>query len=443
MNKSFLHKNYSLSSALELKYAFFFAPKWGISLGVGLSNFAAKGTLNIGGVIPNYDDPAFGLAKSYDLHYQTDNLVEKQQIWALVVPLQFHFEHRVRGRHGISAALGARGYFPIISAQSKFPQGKGSLTTSGYEEFTNAWYTDAPHFGKRDARITPASVKLRPSVDIIADFGGIFSVSHNCDFYLGVYGSYGFMNILPEIDDKKDFITSEPNDGFTVNSLLASNFLSEYNQYVEKNNLDWKTANEEWKRWEVGIKIGVHLYPCVAKKKSMRETKRDFYRSAARNNADRNQVIIKDTVVHATYYIYNTSGNNIGDTNLTVIEKESLRKIINALGGSKILFDIDSDVPKIENKDFIPEVAKVLQEDQSFNLMIEAYTCDLGSERHNRDLALRRAGAIRDLFIQQGVNSSQIQIAGYTANDPESKLNIKNNDREGHRAVIFRILKKQ
>jgi len=446
INKSYLYKNYSISSALELRYAFFFAPKWGISLGAGVSKFAAKGTLNIDDVIPHYNDPGFdfyGEGRFYDLRYKTNNLVEKQQVWALEIPLQFHFEHRARTGHGITVGLGAKGYLPIISAQSKFPQGKGTLTTSGWEEFTHTLYTDAPHFGERDARLTPATVKLKPSVDLIADLGGIFSVSPKCDLYLGVYGSYGFMNVLPNAEDQKDFISSEPNNAFTVNSLLASNFLNEYNQYVERKNLDWKKTGEEWKRWQVGVKIGVHLFPGAPKKKTMRETKKEFYRSfSGRNqNADKAPVVIKDTVVNATYYVYNVSPDNFTkDTNLTSLEKENLAKIINALGSTKILFDLSSDVPKIENKDFIPAVAKVLKDDPSFNLKIEGYTCDLGSDTYNRNLATRRAGAVKELFVQQGVDPSRIQIAGYTANDPESKL-LKNDDREKHRSVIFKVIK--
>ena len=73
---------------------------------------------------------------------------------------------------------------------------------------------------------------------------------------------------------------------------------------------------------------------------------------------------------------------------------------------SKILFDLNSAVPKIENKNFVAEAAKVLQKGTSLSLIIEGYTCDLGSEAHNRDLAARRANAIRDLFVAQGVSPS-------------------------------------
>jgi hypothetical protein len=235
INNEFIHNGFSCSQSLEARYAYFFARKWGLSFGAGVSQFLGKGTLNIEGMIPHYNDPAFDPSGQsyYDLYYKTNNLVEQQRIWALEVPLQFHFEHRKGRRPGISVSLGARGYFPIISAQSIFPQEKGSLMTAGYEGFTNTWYTDPPHFGKQETRLTPSIVKLRPSVDITADLGMIFRLCCAYDLYLGVYGSYGFLDILPKDADKKDIITSEQVNPYTVNSLLGSNLLSEYNNYID------------------------------------------------------------------------------------------------------------------------------------------------------------------------------------------------------------------
>jgi hypothetical protein len=262
IDNSFIHTDYSLSSAAELRYAFFFSQKWGVSLGAGLSNYAAKATLNMEGVIPHYNDPSFDPSgqRYYNLSYKTDNLTEQQRIWALETPLQFHYEHRsAGGKRGVFAGLGAKGYFPVISAQSVFPKDKGTLTVTGYDPFTDTWFDSPPHFGKQDIRTTPAKAKLNYSVDAIADLGGIFRLSAACDFYAGVYGSYGFMDVLPRAAGKKDFITPEPNQLFTVNSLLSSNILSEYNKYVQANRLDWDKADKHWRRWQAGIKIGIHF----------------------------------------------------------------------------------------------------------------------------------------------------------------------------------------
>ena len=447
MNNEFIHNGFSCSQSLEAKYAYFFARKWGVSIGVGVSHFFAKGTLNINGVIPHYNDPYFDPSgqRYYDLYYQTHSLVEKQQIWALETPLQFHFEHRKGHRPGISVSLGARGYFPVILAQNTYPQEKGMLITSGYEEFTNTLYTDPPHFGKQDIRPTPSTLKLRPSVDMIADLGMIFRLGCAYDFYLGVYGSYGFMDILPKEADKTDFITPEQGNLYAVNSLLRSTVLSDYNKYIDDNKLDWKKADETWKRWQVGIKVGLHIKPhdsCRGKNKKQRDRHEAEYSHFKPSIGDSKSNV--GTNPRDTFYIYNVvPANYMGDENLTQSERDNIYKLINVLSNAKIRFNLNSDIPKIDNKNFIDEAANILKSEPSLHLIVEGYTCDLGSEDHNRNLANRRAEALRDLFLQKGTDPSQIETAAYTIKDPESQLNIQEPEREEHRSVIFRIYKKR
>jgi len=428
VNKSLVFDHYSYDLAFELKYAFFFAREWGVSLGAGFSRFNAKGTLNIEGMYPKYYDPGFDPSGNhyYDLHYKTNGLVEKQLIHALEVPLQFHFEHHI-GKNGIFASLGARGYFPLTT-QSKFS--KGTMNISGYEAFTDTWYIDPPHFGECEISSLPTNVKMSPySVDGIADLGGIFRISRKCDLYIGAYGSYGFMDILPKSADRKNFIIPEQNNNFAVKSLLATNFLSEYNNYIKNEKLTWKKADEKWNKWQVGIKIGLHLKLSGKKEKE----KSKIIDSPP-------VIVIRDTV--RVVNIYNMSPIvQTDDSNFTPEEKENIDKLTDLLSSGRILFNLDSDIPKIDNQNFITAASEVLKIEPSLRLIIEGYTCELGNEAHNRELAARRANAIRNLFIAQGIDSERIQTAGYTVNDPESKINIADEDLRSHRVVIFRIVK--
>jgi len=432
IDNSFMYANYSFDLALELRYAYFFKPQWGVSVGAGISRFNAKGTLSIAGVIPQYNDPSFDTGgNTYDLYYQTDKLVEKQTIYALEVPIQVHFEHHIGEKgNGIFASLGAKGYFPV-SAQSVFSQ--GTLTTKGYEAFTNTWYTDPPHFGTKDVSSTPSSVKLNPyTVDAIADFGGIFRINRKCDFYAGVYGSYGFMDILPKNGDKTDVITTGANGEFTANSLLKSNFLGEYNKYIANNNLDWKKADEKWNRWQVGIKIGFHLNFFTKKQESERVSSKEVSND---NQCTNNKEAVRDTVV-VVVNLY----NNAPDTIKCV--QEHVNRLDSVLNSGKIYFDLNSDVPQPFDKNLISDAIAILQTEPASRLIIEGYACQLGTEKYNKGLALRRANAISNLFVEQGVTSELIQMAGYTYDDPESKLNIPDETLEAHRVVIFKIVKK-
>ena len=131
------------------------------------------------------------------------------------------------------------------------------------------------------------------------------------------------------------------------------------------------------------------------------------------------------------------------DDELTEEDKAAIRELSDVLAKTKILFDLDKDIPKIaDQNDNINKTVSILKKNPSLKLIVEGYTCDLGSEEHNRDLAQRRANAVREMFINKGVAQGQIETATYTVKDPQNKQNIQDPSREEHRAAIFRIVKR-
>lgn len=124
-------------------------------------------------------------------------------------------------------------------------------------------------------------------------------------------------------------------------------------------------------------------------------------------------------------------------------EKHEIVEISDVLSKTKILFDVDQDIPKIEDyNDNINKTVAILKANSRLKLIVEGYTDGQGSEEHNRDLAQRRANKVRELFIQKGVSPDQIETASYTVNDPQNRQNILDSNREEHNAAIFRIVKR-
>jgi len=445
--------NYSYSALFEMKYAYFFKEKWGFSLGAGVSRFSAKGTLGMSNMLKEFADGDFnmllpqGTNRVYDLYYKATDLVEKQQIWAVEVPFQFNFEHKVNRTSGIYAGLGATGYFPI-HASSKFPKGNGTLTTWAFEDAFKCWYgqkwnANDQHFGDTPIGVAPKVVKMRPSVDIVGEFGGIFRLSEIADLYLGVYGSYGFLDILPKAENKADFIsfdinnTSEP---YVVNSLLASNYLSVYNE-TNKDVDGFKPVSEKWNRWQAGVKVGFHIKPLGKKErqeKRMRDARKDYYQDGSeyfKKAGDKEPQIIYIQPTPPVQYME--------DPKTTPKEKEDMTALVDAFSEGKIYFDLNSSDPKISDKKFIYDAVETLKRNPSWRVYIEGYTCDLGPNDYNKKLAKKRAEAIRDLFVKEGVNPSQIIISGYTVLDSKNQQNFGGKSREEHRAVVFRIENKR
>ena len=442
-------ENYSLSALFDFQYAYFFNEHWGLGLGVTLSDIHARATMDFDKVIEQFPDEEFNQGESYyDKFFFGKNVVEKQNVLALEIPLQAQFEWKFNQKVGIYAALGVKAYLPLRARN--YGDGKSHVTTSGYEEYTDAYYHDlvghfedydiakhgGPNIGmassynptntdsKKDAR----KYRMRASVDLIADFGALFTMSPKADFYLGAFCGVGFLDILPK--NKTAFFTSEGMSG-----TLGSDILTQ---------LDVK--RDKWRTVTAGLKIGVHIKPCAhLNRESMRDLKRRYMNEMLKKGQE--PIVIKNQeyvyIVPVCDDLVDDEGDEPtpGKKKLTPKDKAALKELADVLSKTKILFDLDKDIPHYSDyNDNINRTVEIMKANPSFGLQIEGYTCDLGSEEHNRDLARRRAEAVKQMFISKGVPENQISTVSYTVNDPQNRQNIPDARREEHRAAIFRIL---
>lgn len=448
----YIHPN---SQLLEIGYTYFFNQNWGLGIGVGVNKFGACANMNIHGTVPDSQDPEdYNQASLHytnaDLIYETHNLMERQVIWAIEVPLTAQFEKKFDGRNGIYAQLGVKGYFPIMN-RSRLTD--GTITYNGWDEYYHLWYHDMPNHGFYTAEVDGGShsTKLRCSIDLQADFGGIFTINNKVDAYVGLFASYGFLNILPKGENKHDLIEYDANNNPQYNGLLGSNIYETLDRETLNSgevvsgshyNIDRKDVigNFKWNYLQVGVKVGIHIKPCGQVEESLRKK---FYRKMT----EAAQKYLDDTCNSCdknTEYIYivpvcpetTESGEK-----LTPKEKKDLSELADDLEKIKILFDLDKDVPKInESGDYIDKAAKKLKSNSKYILVIEGYTCKLGPEEHNRDLAQRRAESIKRLFVEEkGVDPAQLELHTYTSSDPENANNITDPALEEHRAAIISI----
>lgn len=415
-----IKRNYGNLALLELGYSYFFTEHWGLGLGVTLNGMFNKSVYGGQGTFtftdPNYIPVPGGYsAGDYELSYRGDNLIEKQRIWAIEIPLVAQFQHKFDGRNGIFAALGVKGYFPF-SSKSFFKDEESVIHNWAYDPDYNVyWPQGMPvHFEDEHLSGRATKAKMRCSIDLQVDFGGIFAINKVTDLYVGAYCSYGFLNILPK--NPQDLVTFTSDGKLNFNGSLSS-------------------ATGKWHLLQVGMKVGFHFNACAnpGELESMRSLKKRYMK-------DMMDKANEPIVVKTTEYVYIVPVCPEETDEQTQEQKDNIKQLAEILSNTKILFDLDKDIPKIADyNDNINRTAELMKKDRSLLLVVEGYTCDLGSEEHNRDLAIRRANKIRDLFIQKGVPADQIETASYTVNDPENARNITDKSREEHRAAIFRI----
>ena len=451
------------SHLFEIGYTYMFNKTVGLGLGIGVQDLTAKLRTNLYGMVPGnvYTEQP---DHQYNFSYKTTDLIERQHVFAIYVPLQVQFEHKFKGgKHGIYAGIGAQGYFPLIaSAKVK----DGTLTTKGDEEYLNVHYNpDMPQHGMSEYPIQGKPHKLynknkqdlRCSVDLLLDFGYIYEMNNKMDLYVGVFASYGFLDLMPKTENKLSFVEIDPttpsSDKYQYNGILGSTYLDNYNT-------DLKT---KYNLIQFGVKVGFHIKPCGKLNPSLKKRVYEKYLNSSNDpiTDDKNKKNPKDAddankkPVEKTEIIYiipqcdaapqqepaqqPMSSPLLGKA--ANKDNSNMQELIDVLNLTKIYFDLDKDDPKVARKDEsnINKVSEILKKDPSLILIVEGYTCPLGSKEHNRALAKRRAQNTCDYFISKGVPADQVQPYSYTAEDDASTRNIQSNANEEHRVAIFRI----
>ncbi len=80
---------------------------------------------------------------------------------------------------------------------------------------------------------------------------------------------------------------------------------------------------------------------------------------------------------------------------------------------ARIHFDFNKADIKKEYIPLLKEVAKVLKENPNISLRIEGYTDDIGTKAYNQKLALKRAMAVKNFLVKEGIKPERIQIVGF------------------------------
>ena len=89
-----------------------------------------------------------------------------------------------------------------------------------------------------------------------------------------------------------------------------------------------------------------------------------------------------------------------------------------ALANETVYFDFDSSVLKTSEQDKVSAVASALNGNMSNKLLIEGHCDERGTEEYNRSLGERRALALRDALIGDGVSASRIRTLSYGEDRP-------------------------
>ena len=105
---------------------------------------------------------------------------------------------------------------------------------------------------------------------------------------------------------------------------------------------------------------------------------------------------------------------------------------------SGILFDVDKAETKSTAKDSIAKAAEVLVKYPDTYITVEGHTDSTGTTEYNQKLSERRADAVRDQLLRDGVPASRLSVKGYGESNPVAD-NATPEGRQSNRRVQLEI----
>ena len=99
-------------------------------------------------------------------------------------------------------------------------------------------------------------------------------------------------------------------------------------------------------------------------------------------------------------------------------------------------FDRDRHELRAEDIDLLRSMVTALKADPVLAVNIEGYTCNLGTPAHNLALGTRRANAVRDYFVSQGIAADRLHTISRGEDQPRHD-NSHEDTRRLNRRVAF------
>jgi OOP family OmpA-OmpF porin len=96
-------------------------------------------------------------------------------------------------------------------------------------------------------------------------------------------------------------------------------------------------------------------------------------------------------------------------------------------------FDFDKANIKPEYKAKVLEFAQIMKENPMLNAVIEGHTDSVGSDAYNEKLSAKRAEAVRNALISEGIEASRLKAVGYGEAKPIADNKTKDGRYENRR----------
>ena len=368
--------NGSFSALLQIQYAYFFHPNWGVGAGLWFTNYTSHAHLR-----GNYlwaDQTDTDLELHYDHTASVTRWRERETIHTIGIPVSLQFQYKKDDwKARIFASAGVAPAFPV---SKKYHVLSGEIEHSGYYPAWDLTLDKMHEFGTKRYENEPSAkgqMAVRPQVAVFADFGALLPLTEQIELFLG-----GYFNVAAN-----DANGSERHPVGWKDETFS--FMDPYEGAYAT---DMASASHPW---EAGVKIGIQWHHIAAPKHNMI----DYYDYFTRVDTTVTTLARQDTV--------------ITEQEEPVIPAHIQEAADEVEKFNKIYFGYDSYVLTKEAKKYLSSIVSVLNRVPDAMITIDGHASSEGLRSHNEWLAFNRANAVANYLINQGVEYDRVFVTGH------------------------------
>ena len=100
------------------------------------------------------------------------------------------------------------------------------------------------------------------------------------------------------------------------------------------------------------------------------------------------------------------------------LETPMEKSLNNSAGGDRVFFDVDKSTIRGEGRALLVKWADYLKQSPNDRLVIEGHSDEHGTREYNLALGDRRANAVKDILIVNGIQAARIKTVSYGKERP-------------------------
>ena len=383
--------NGGAGATLGLNYAYYFHENWGVTAGAGFDYYGDRAVI---GACYEWSGQGDSDGELYTHRVYGHGWTEKQNVGMVNIPVGVQMMYPLNKEEQplkLYAGAGLQVGLPVwkiyrlshgtIEHRGWYPQWNMEIHDQTDRDF---YYESVDNFSKESKALQLKSV----AVGVFAEIGIDIPVAEQWDIMVGAFAKVTCNNMYNgnnrDLGWAGSSFTQYVPDASGTPQPVSHDFMNPYEGYTNSNEV------KAVRPWMVGVKAGFNWHPQPKTKPVAPEYERLQICDTTMSLSERRDTVMKT-------------------------QPAAAQKIAILMERAIIWFDLDSWVPKLEPADIIDRIAAILIENPDQHILVNGHASSEGNETHNQILSDKRAEAVVNLLLKNGVRPEQITSKGYSS----------------------------